>query len=51
MVLKGVIDCPDLATECIHVALFRMMDLLGKIAEYISKKVADKLSRYVQDKT
>ena len=43
MVLKGVIDCPDLPLNVSRSAL--QNDGLGqKISEYISKKVADKLS-------
>ena len=43
MVLKGVIDCPDLP---LNVSRSSMQNdgFVQKIAEYISKKVADKLS-------
>ena len=43
MVLKGVIDCPDLP---LNVSRKRASErgFVTKIADYISKKVADKLS-------
>ena len=43
MVLKGVIDCPDLALNVSRSAL-QNDGFVQKISEYISKKVADKLS-------
>ena len=43
MVLKGVIDCPDLPLNVSRSAL-QNDGFVNKIAEYISKKVADKLS-------
>ena len=43
MVLKGVIDCPDLPLTVSRSAL-QNDGFVQKIAEYISKKVADKLS-------
>ena len=43
MVLKGVIDCPDLPLNVSRSAL-QNDGFVQKIAEYISKKVADKLS-------
>ena len=43
MVLKGVIDCPDLPLNVSRSALHNDV-FVQKIAEYISKKVADKLS-------
>lgn len=43
MVLKGVIDCPDLPLNVSRSAL-QNDGFVGKIADYISKKVADKLS-------
>ncbi|MDL2295295.1 molecular chaperone HtpG [Lachnospiraceae bacterium OttesenSCG-928-E19] len=43
MVLKGVIDCPDLPLNVSRSAL-QNDGFVHKIAEYISKKVADKLS-------
>ena len=43
MVLKGVIDCPDLPLNVSRSAL-QNDGFVGKIAEYISKKVADKLA-------
>ena len=44
MVLKGVIDCPDLPLNVSRSAL-QNDGFVQKISEYISKKVADKLSR------
>ena len=43
MLLKGVIDCPDLP---LHVSRSALQNdgFVNKIADYISKKVADKLS-------
>ena len=43
MVLKGVIDCPDLPLNVARSAL-QNDGFVNKISEYISKKVADKLS-------
>ena len=43
MVLKGVIDCPDLPLNVSRSAL-QNDGFVTKISEYISKKVADKLS-------
>ena len=43
MVLKGVIDCPDLPLNVSRSAL-QNDGCVQKISEYISKKVADKLS-------
>lgn len=43
MLLKGVIDCPDLPLNVSRSAL-QNDGFVNKIAEYISKKVADKLS-------
>ena len=43
MVLKGVIDCPDLPLNVSRSAL-QNDGYVHKISEYISKKVADKLS-------
>ena len=43
MVLKGVIDCPDLPLNVSRSAL-QNDGFVTKIADYISKKVADKLS-------
>lgn len=43
MVLKGVIDCPDLPLNVSRSAL-QNDGFVNKIAEYISKKVADKLA-------
>ncbi len=43
MVLKGVIDCPDLPLNVSRSAL-QNDGFVDKIADYISKKVADKLS-------
>ncbi|MEQ2547976.1 molecular chaperone HtpG [Dorea ammoniilytica] len=43
MVLKGVIDCPDLPLNVSRSAL-QNDGFVNKIADYISKKVADKLS-------
>ena len=43
MVLKGVIDCPDLPLNVSRSAL-QKDGFVNKIADYISKKVADKLS-------
>ena len=43
MVLKGVIDCPDLPLNVSRSAL-QNDGVVNKIADYISKKVADKLS-------
>ena len=43
MVLKGVIDCPDLPLNVSRSAL-QNDGFVHKISEYISKKVADKLS-------
>ena len=43
MVLKGVIDCPDLPLNVSRSAL-QNDGFVSKISEYISKKVADKLS-------
>jgi len=43
MVLKGVIDCPDLPLNVSRSAL-QNDGFVHKIAEYISKKVADKLA-------
>ena len=43
MVLKGVIDCPDLPLNVSRSAL-QNDGFVHKIADYISKKVADKLS-------
>ena len=43
MLLKGVIDCPDLPLNVSRSAL-QNDGFVGKIAEYISKKVADKLA-------
>ena len=43
MVLKGVIDCPDLQLNVSRSAL-QNDGFVQKISEYISKKVADKLS-------
>ena len=43
MVLKGVIDCPDLPLNVSRSAL-QNDGFVNKISEYISKKVADKLS-------
>ena len=42
MVLKGVIDCPDLPLNVSRSAL-QNDGFVGKVADYISKKVADKL--------
>ena len=50
LLLKGVIDCPDLPLNVSRSALQndgfvkKISDYITKIAEYISKKVADKLS-------
>ena len=50
MVLKGVIDCPDLPLNVSRSAL-QNDGFVNKIADYISKKVADKLSgMYKTDK-
>ncbi|MFR3391143.1 MAG: hypothetical protein ACLTT1_11460 [[Clostridium] scindens] len=46
MVLKGVIDCPDLPLNVSRSAL-QNDGFVNKISDYISKKVADKLSRNV----
>ena len=43
MVLKGVIDCPDLPLNVSRSAL-QNDGFVNKISEYISKKVADKLA-------
>ena len=43
MVLKGVIDCPDLPLNVSRSAL-QNDGFVGKVADYISKKVADKLN-------
>ena len=43
MLLKGVIDCPDLPLNVSRSAL-QNDGFVNKISEYISKKVADKLS-------
>ena len=43
MLLKGVIDCPDLPLNVSRSAL-QNDGFVSKISEYISKKVADKLS-------
>ena len=43
MVLKGVIDCPDLPLNVSRSAL-QNDGFVNKIADYISKKVADKLT-------
>ena len=43
MVLKGVIDCPDLPLNVSRSAL-QNDGFVNKISEYISKKVADKLT-------
>lgn len=43
MILKGVIDCPDLPLNVSRSAL-QNDGFVQKIADYISKKVADKLS-------
>ena len=43
MVLKGVIDCPDLPRNVSRSAL-QNDGFVNKISEYISKKVADKLT-------
>ena len=43
MILKGVIDCPDLPLNVSRSAL-QNDGFVNKISEYISKKVADKLS-------
>ncbi len=43
MVLKGVIDCPDLPLNVSRSAL-QNDGFVNKIADYISKKIADKLS-------
>jgi len=43
MVLKGVIDCPDLPLNVSRSAL-QNDGFVGKVAEYISRKVADKLN-------
>ena len=43
MLLKGVIDCPDLPLNVSRSAL-QNDGFVNKIADYISKKVADKLS-------
>ena len=43
MLLKGVIDCPDLPLNVSRSAL-QNDGFVKKISEYISKKVADKLS-------
>lgn len=43
MILKGVIDCPDLPLNVSRSAL-QNDGFVNKIADYISKKVADKLS-------
>lgn len=43
MVLKGVIDCPDLPLNVSRSAL-QNDGFVNKIADYIAKKVADKLS-------
>ena len=43
MVLKGVIDCPDLPLNVSRSAL-QNDGFVNKISEYISKKVSDKLS-------
>ena len=43
MVLKGVIDCPDLPLNVSRSAL-QNDGFVNKVAEYISKKVADKLT-------
>lgn len=50
MLLKGVIDCPDLPLNVSRSAL-QNDGFVNKISEYISKKVADKLSgMYKTDK-
>ena len=43
MLLKGVIDCPDLPLNVSRSAL-QNDGTVKKISEYISKKVADKLT-------
>ena len=43
MVLKGVIDCPDLPLNVSRSAL-QNDGVVNKVADYISKKVADKLN-------
>ena len=43
LLLKGVIDCPDLPLNVSRSAL-QNDGFVGKISDYISKKVADKLS-------
>lgn len=43
MLLKGVIDCPDLPLNVSRSAL-QNDGFVGKVADYISKKVADKLN-------
>ncbi|MDL2249126.1 molecular chaperone HtpG [Lachnospiraceae bacterium OttesenSCG-928-J05] len=49
MVLKGVIDCPDLPLNVSRSAL-QNDGFVNKIAEYISKKVADKLAGMAKTK-
>ena len=49
MLLKGVIDCPDLPLNVSRSAL-QNDGFVHKISDYISKKVADKLKRNVQDR-
>lgn len=44
MVLKGVIDCPDLPLSNVSRSALQNDGFVNKISEYISKKVADKLS-------
>ena len=49
MLLKGVIDCPDLPLNVSRSAL-QNDGFVKKISDYITKKVADKLIRHVQDR-
>ena len=49
MLLKGVIDCPDLPLNVSRSAL-QNDGFVKKISDYITKKVADKLIRNVQDR-
>ncbi|MFV0362990.1 MAG: molecular chaperone HtpG [Suipraeoptans sp.] len=49
MILKGVIDCPDLPLNVSRSAL-QNDGFVNKIADYISKKVADKLAGMAKTK-
>ena len=44
MLLKGVIDCPDLPLNVSRSFFAKMTDMWRKISSHITKKVADKLT-------